>query len=218
MAIATVEQILAQLKESVLKGDDQAAVAAAKDAAAAGLDPSQAITDGLVAGMAEAGRLYEQGEYYVSELMVASEALYAGLDVLKPLVVGKGTGANKGVAIIGAVQGDVHDIGKNLVKLMLQVAGFEVHDLGRDVDMERFVEEGQRLKADLICMSALMTTTMIAIKDILPTLRAKLPNAKVLIGGAPLNQKLADDWGADGYGENAMEAARVAERLVRVAK
>ena len=157
--------------------------------------------EGLVAGMVEAGLLYEQGEYWVSELMVSSEALYAGLEILQPIVVGQGTSTRKGVVLIGAVQGDVHDIGKNLVKLMLQVNDFEVHDLGRDVDMERFVEEGQRLNADLIRMSALMTTTMIAIKDILPTLRAKVPRAKILIGGAPLNQKLADDWGVDDYGE-----------------
>jgi corrinoid protein of di/trimethylamine methyltransferase len=215
---STTQEILAKLKECVLKGDDQGAVVAANEAVAVKLDPNQAIMDGLVAGMGEAGALYEQGEYYVSELMVSSEALYAGLAILQPLVVGQGRSSKKGVAVIGAVQGDVHDIGKNLVKLMLQVAGFEVHDLGRDVDMDRFIEEGQRLQADLICMSALMTTTMIAIKDTLPALRAKLPKAKVLIGGAPLNQKLADDWGADGYGENAMEAARVAERLMAAAR
>ncbi len=118
------------------------------------------------------------------------------------------------MAVIGAVQGDIHDIGKNLVKMMLEVAGFEVHDLGRDVEMERFIEESQRLDADLLCLSALMTTTMIAIKDFMPEFKAKLPRTKIIIGGAPINQQLADEWGADGYGENAMEAARVAERLM----
>ncbi len=207
--------VLGQLKQAVMDGDEEAAVQAATEAAATGIDPQKAIMEGLAAGMAEMGRLYEEGECYVPELMVSSEALYAGLDILKPLVVGSAAGAeSKGVVVIGAVQGDIHDIGKNLVKMMLEVNGFEVHDLGRDVQMELFIEEAQRVGADLMCLSALMTTTIIAIKDYLPEFRAKLPNTKIMIGGAPLNQQLADDWGADGYGENAMEAARVALRLV----
>jgi corrinoid protein of di/trimethylamine methyltransferase len=207
--------VLGQLKQAVMDGDEEAAVQAANEAAAAGIDPQRAIMDGLAAGMAEMGRLYEEGECYVPELMVSAEALYAGLDILKPLVVGSAAGAeSKGVVVIGAVQGDIHDIGKNLVKMMLEVNGFEVHDLGRDVQMELFIEEAQRVDADLMCLSALMTTTIIAIKDYLPEFRAKLPHTKIMIGGAPLNQQLADEWGADGYGENAMEAARVALRLV----
>jgi trimethylamine corrinoid protein len=207
--------VLGQLKQAVMDGDEETAVQAAHEAAAAGIDPQKAIMEGLAAGMAEMGRLYEEGECYVPELMVSSEALYAGLDILKPLVVGSAAGAeSKGVVVIGAVQGDIHDIGKNLVKMMLEVNGFEVHDLGRDVQMELFIEEAQRVSADLMCLSALMTTTIIAIKDYLPEFRAKLPNTKIMIGGAPLNQQLADEWGADGYGENAMEAARVALRLV----
>ncbi len=129
-----------------------------------------------------------------------------------------GAGAErKGVVVIGVVQGDIHDIGKNLVKMMLEVSGFEIHDLGRDVEMERFIEESQRVGADLLCLSALMTTTIIAIKDYMPDFKAKLPGTKIMIGGAPLNQHLADEWGADGYGENAMEAARVATRLMGAA-
>ena len=120
------------------------------------------------------------------------------------------------MAVIGAVQGDVHDIGKNLVKMMLEVAGFDVHDLGRDVEMEKFIEECRRLDADLLCLSALMTTTMMAMKDYLPQFKAELPRTKIIVGGAPLSQHLADEWGADGYGENAMEAARVAQRLLGV--
>jgi methanogenic corrinoid protein MtbC1 len=169
---------------------------------------------GLAAGMAEMGRLYEEGECYVPELMVSSEALYAGLDILRPLVKSSGEGTSKGAVVIGVVQGDIHDIGKNLVKMMLEVSGFDVYDLGRDVEMSRFVEESQKVGARLLCLSALMTTTIIAIKDYLPEFKAKLPDTKIMIGGAPLNQHLADEWGADGYGENAMEAARVALRLV----
>ena len=207
--------ILGQLKRAVMDGEEEAAVQAANEAVAAGVDPQKAIMDGLAAGMAEMGRLYEEGECYVPELMVSSEALYAGLGILQPLAVGPaGRSDRTGVVVIGAVQGDIHDIGKNLVKMMLEVNGFEIHDLGRDVQMERFIEESQRVGADLLCLSALMTTTIIAIKDYLPEFKAKLPKTKIMIGGAPLNQHLADEWGADGYGDNAMEAARVALKLV----
>ncbi len=209
--------IFSQLKQAVMDGDEDTAVAAANAVVAAGIDPQKAIMEGLAAGMAEMGRLYEEGECYVPELMVSSEALYAGLDILRPLVVASGNADKKGVAVIGAVQGDIHDIGKNLVKMMLEVNGIEVHDLGRDVEMEKFIEEAQRVDADLLCLSALMTTTIIAIKDYMPEFKAKLPRTKIMIGGAPLNQHLADEWGADGYGDNAMEAARVATRLLGAA-
>lgn len=214
--MAEEASILEQLRNAVIQGDEEAAKEAANTAVAAGLDPQKAIMEGLAAGMNEMGRLYEEGECYVPELMVSSEALYAGLAILRPLVVASGKGTAKGKVVIGVVQGDIHDIGKNLVKLMLEVAGFEIHDLGRDVEMERFIDECQRVKPDLLCLSALMTTTIIAIKDYMPEFKAKLPGVKIMIGGAPLNQQLADEWGADGYGENAMEAARVATRLVEV--
>jgi corrinoid protein of di/trimethylamine methyltransferase len=211
------QAILARLTKAVQEGDEVVAAEAANEAVAAGMDPQRTIMNGLVPGMAELGRLYEEGDCFVPELMVGAEALYAGLDILQPLIVRSvEESRGKGVAVIGAVQGDVHDIGKNLVKMMLQVAGFDVHDLGRDVEMEKFVEESLRLDADLLCLSALMTTTMMAIKDYLPDFNAKLPRTKIIIGGAPLSQHLADEWGADGYGENAMEAARVAQRLLDV--
>lgn len=213
--MASEAEILARLKQAVMEGDEVTSAATAHEAVDAGMDPQQTIMQGLVPGVAELGKLYEEGDCFVPELMVGAEALYAGLEILQPLV--EKTAAEtrgKGVAVIGAVQGDIHDIGKNLVKMMLEVAGFDVHDLGRDVEMEKFIEESQRLDADLLCLSALMTTTMIAIKDFMPEFKAKLPKTKILIGGAPLNQHLADEWGADGYGENAMEAARVAERLM----
>jgi corrinoid protein of di/trimethylamine methyltransferase len=206
--------IFEQLRQAVMDGDEGAAVAAANAAVAAGIEPQQAIMEGLAAGMAEMGRLYEQEECYVPELMVSSEALYAGLGVLQPLVAASGSTANRGVAVIGAVQGDIHDIGKNLVKMMLEVNGIDVRDLGRDVEMERFIDAAREVDADLLCLSALMTTTIIAIKDYMPEFKAKLPHTKIMIGGAPLNQHLADEWGADGYGDNAMEAARVAVRLL----
>ena len=214
--MADEASIFERLKRAVMDGEEDAAKVAADEAVAAGIDPQKAIMEGLAAGMAEMGRLYEEGECYVPELMVASEALYAGLDILQPLVVQTAEAKSaRGVAVIGAVQGDIHDIGKNLVKMMLEVAGMEVHDLGRDVEMESFIEECQKVGADLLCLSALMTTTIIAIKDYMPEFKVKLPNTRIMIGGAPLNQQLADEWGADGYGENAREAARVATRLLQ---
>jgi trimethylamine corrinoid protein len=199
-----VSSILERLKLAVMEGEEDAATQAAGDAVAAGIDAQKAIMDGLAAGMAEMGRLYEEGECYVPELMVASEALYAGLAILQPLVIQTADAKSRqGVAVIGAVQGDIHDIGKNLVKMMLEV------------EMESFIEECQKVNANLLCLSALMTTTIIAIKDYMPEFKAKLPRTKIMIGGAPLNQQLADEWGADGYGENAMAAARVATRLLQ---
>ncbi len=212
--MADEAEIFSQLKQAVMEGDEDVAVAAAQAAVAAGVDPQRAIIEGLAAGMAEMGRLYEREECYVPELLVSSEALYAGLGVLRPLVIASGKAEKKGVAVIGVVQGDIHDIGKNLVKMMLEVNGIEVHDLGRDVDMERFITATQETQADLLCLSALMTTTMIAIKDYMPAFKTQLPGVKIMVGGAPLNQQLADEWGADGYGENAVEAARVAVRLL----
>jgi len=212
------QSILAQMKKAVEDGDEVVSVSAAKEAIAAGIDPQRAILEGLVPGMVELGRQYEIGECYVPELVVAAEALYAALEVLQPLVAASAEGTRgKGVVVIGAVQGDVHDIGKNLVKLMLQVAGFDIQDLGCDVPMEQFIEECQRVDADLLCMSSLMTTTMIGMKDYMPQFKAKLPRTKILIGGAPISQRLADEWGADGYGENAVDAARVAKKLLGVA-
>jgi corrinoid protein of di/trimethylamine methyltransferase len=212
------QAVLARLTRCVEEGDEEQVVLVAEEAVAAGIDPQRAIIEGLVPGMSELGRLYEQGECFVPELLVGAEALYAGLGVLRPLVSAATADANRaGVVVIGAVQGDVHDIGKNLVRMMLEVAGFDVHDLGRDVEMERFIEESLRLDADVLCLSALMTTTMIAMKDFMPRFKQELPHTRVLVGGAPLSQELADHWGADGYGENAMDAARVAKRLLGVA-
>jgi corrinoid protein of di/trimethylamine methyltransferase len=211
------QTILERLRKAVEDGDEEVAAAASHEAVAAGIDPQRAIMEGLVPGMAELGRQYEAGECFVPELMVGAEALYAGLGVLRPLIsLSAEESRGKGVVVIGAVQGDVHDIGKNLVKMMLEVAGFDVHDLGRDVEMERFLDECRRLDADLLCLSALMTTTMMAMKDYVPLFKTELPRTQIILGGAPLSQQLADEWGADGYGENAMEAARVAQRLLGV--
>jgi methanogenic corrinoid protein MtbC1 len=216
-AMAEEQAILDRLKKTVEDGDEDAALQAAGDAVAAGMDPQRAVMEGLVPGMAELSRLYEEGVCFVPELMVGAVALYAGLGVLRPLISRSSEEARgKGVVVIGSVQGDIHDIGKNLVKMMLEVTGFNVHDLGTDVEMERFIDECERVDADLLCLSALLTTTVIAIKEYLPEYKVKLPNTKILIGGAPLSQRLADEWGADGYADNAAGAARVAQQVLGV--
>ena len=171
--------------------------------------------DGLAAGMAEMGRLYEEEECYVPELMVSSEALYAGLDILQPLVVqSAGTSSAQG--------GGRHRRRAGRHPRHRQEPG---EDDAGGLRASRCTtwaatwiwrpssRNARRSNADLLCLSALMTTTIIAIKDYMPEFKAKLPRTKIMIGGAPLNQQLADEWGADGYGENAMEAARVAAAL-----
>ncbi|MDP6459120.1 MAG: cobalamin-dependent protein, partial [Candidatus Bathyarchaeota archaeon] len=159
--------------------------------------------------------LFEKNEYFVPEVLMCADALYIGLDILKPHVKKDDNEARlKGEVVIGTVEGDVHDIGKNIVKLMFDVVGFTVHDLGRDVPLDKFVEEQMRTDSDLVCLSAMMTTTMVGMKKIIENMHKKNPNVKILIGGAPVTKQVADKWGADGYGEDASNALTEAIRMV----
>ena len=207
------KDLFVRLAEAVTTMKPELVAQLARKVLEQGLSPQDAMTQGLAAGMRRMGEKFAAKECFVPEVLLASKAMYAGFDILSKAASYKPQVA-RGKVALGVVQGDIHDIGKNLVKMMLEVSGFEIHDLGRDVEMDKFAEEALRVGADLLCMSALMTTTIIAIKDYLPEFRTKLPNTKIMIGGALLSQHLADEWGADGYGENAMEAARVALRLV----
>jgi 5-methyltetrahydrofolate--homocysteine methyltransferase len=180
---------------------------------AAKVGAADVLNKGLLDGMEKIGKRFKANEVYIPEVLIAARAMNQSMEILKPELVKAGV-KPIGKMLLGTVKGDLHDIGKNLVKMMLEVNGIEVHDLGRDVEMERFIAAVKELDADLLCMSALMTTTIIAIKDYMPEFKAKLPNTKIMIGGAPLNQHLADEWGADGYGESAVEAARVALQLL----
>lgn len=206
-------EILEKLKNAVINYDEDMAKETAKEALDTGVDAAEAIFNGLVKGMEEVGRLFEAQEYFVPELLMCADALYAGLDILKPHMKKLDLGV-KGSVVIGTVEGDVHDIGKNIVKMMFDVAGFTVYDLGRDVPLDKFVEEQLRTDSDLVCLSAMMTTTMVGMKTVIDKLKAKNPNVRIMIGGAPVSQDIAEKWGADGYAKDASNALKDAINMI----
>ncbi len=214
--MATAEEkkaLLERLKNAVIQYDEDSAKEASQEVLAVGMDANEAIFNGLVSGMEEVGRLFEAQEYFVPELLMCADALYAGLDILKPHVKQLDLGV-RGSVVIGTVEGDVHDIGKNIVKMMFDVAGFTVYDLGRDVPLDKFVEEQMRTDSDLVCLSAMMTTTMVGMKKVIDDLRTKNPNVKIMIGGAPVSQDIAEKWGADGYAKDANNALKDAINMI----
>lgn len=208
------EDILGDLADSVLNMKEERAVEVANEAIEAGLDAFDAITNGLVVGMNKAGELYDQEEYFVPELLICSDALYLALDVLKPHLRREDAREKIG-CVIGVVEGDTHDIGKNLVKIMLDVAGFEIHDLGRNVPLASFIEKAKEVGAKMICLSTLMTTTMDGMATVIEMLKEEgiRDRFKVLVGGGPISKAFADRIGADGYAANASKAVEVAMAL-----
>lgn len=211
------KELLEKLKNAVIQYDEDTAKEAAQEALDVGMEANDAIFNGLVNGMQEVGRLFESQEYFVPELLMCADALYAGLDILKPHVKQLDLGV-KGSVVIGTVEGDVHDIGKNIVKMMFDVAGFNVYDLGRDVPLDKFVEEQMKTDSDLVCLSAMMTTTMTGMKKVIDDLRKKNPKVKIMIGGAPVSQDIADKWGADGYAKDATNALKDAINMISALK
>ena len=207
------QELLAALKEGVIQYDEDLVKQKAQEVLDVGMDANEAIFNGLVSGMEEVGRLFEAQEYFVPELLMCADALYAGLDILKPHVHQLDLGV-RGSVVIGTVEGDVHDIGKNIVKMMFDVAGFTVYDLGKDVPLDKFVEEQMRTDSDLVCLSAMMTTTMVGMQKVINDLKAKNPNVKIMIGGAPVSQDIAEKWGADGYAKDASNALSDAIKMV----
>ncbi|MDA8156423.1 MAG: corrinoid protein [Actinomycetota bacterium] len=207
------QELLERLKNAVIQYDEDASKEASNEVVEIGMDANEAIFNGLVSGMEEVGRLFEAQEYFVPELLMSADALYAGLDILKPHVQQLDLGV-KGSVVIGTVEGDVHDIGKNIVKMMFDVAGFTVYDLGRDVPLDKFIEEQLRTDSDLVCLSAMMTTTMVGMKKIIDEIKSKNPNVKIMIGGAPVSADIAEKWGADGYAKDANNALKDAINMV----
>lgn len=181
-----------------------------------GYDPEDAIFNGLIKGMNEVGRLFEEEEYFISDLLICSDAMYNGIDVLKEKIESYGEN-NLATAVIGVVEGDTHDIGKNLVKLMLEVNGFNMIDLGKDVPAEKFVDEAIKNDAQFIMMSTLMTTTMANMKKVIDILNERNIRDQfiVMVGGGPVSESFAKDIGADAYSENANEAVKVAKSLIK---
>ncbi len=217
--MATPEQqadILERLKNGVIEFEEDDVVAAANEALEVSMDAYKAVMDGLAAGMDVVGAYFASGEYFVPEVLMCADALYAGLDILRPHIKMDSEKMVKGSVVIGTVEGDIHDIGKNLVKMMFEIAGFTVHDLGRDVPLDKFVDTYLETDSDIICMSAMMTTTMIGMPVVIEKVRAKNPNAKIMIGGAPINKDIAQKWGADGTGQDAPNALQEALNMIGV--
>ncbi len=210
-------ELFQQLKQGVISFEEEIVVSAAQDVVDEGIDAFKAIIDGLVPGMEEVGDLYERQEYFISELLMCAEALYAGLNILHAHMKKRRAKAS-GVLIIGVVQGDVHDIGKNIIKMVFEVTGFEIHDLGRDVSVEQFLEELLKTDADIVCLSAMMTTTMVCMKEVIIRIKEKNPNVKILIGGAPVTEEIAKRYGADGYAEEPKNAIQLAIQLLSTLK
>lgn len=207
------KEILEKLKNGVIQYDEDACREGAQEAVDLGMDANEAIFEGLVAGMEEVGRLFEAQEYFVPEILMCADALYAGLDILKPHCKQMDLGV-KGSVVIGTVEGDVHDIGKNLVKMMFDVAGFTVYDLGRDVPLDKFVEEQLKTDSELVCLSAMMTTSMVGMPKVIERIKEKNPECLIMIGGAPTSKELAEKWGADGYAQDASNALKEAIKMV----
>ena len=211
--MATKAELLEKLKTGVVEYQEDMVKEAAQQALDDGHVPLEMIMDGLAAGMEVVGDLYDRNEYFVPEVLMCADALYAGLDILRPHVPKDETGLNAQV-VIGSIQGDVHDIGKNLVKMMFDVAGWEVHDLGRDVPLEKFVEEQMRTDSEVVAMSAMMTTTMLGMKKVIKMIKEKNPNVAIMLGGAPVTKDVANLFGADGYAESAGNAVSEGIKMI----
>lgn len=211
-----MEQILKEIYDTVINGENKATPEKVQAALDAGLDPGVILNDGMVAAMGEVGRLFEEGEYFVPEMLISARAMQAGLAVLRPHLV-KANIKAAGKVAAGTVKGDLHDIGKNLVCMMLEGAGFEIQDLGTDVSPEKFVNAVKAGGVDIIALSALLTTTMPNMKATVEALKAAglRDQVKVMIGGAPVTEAYAQQIGADGYSPDASRAVSLAKTLVK---
>lgn len=201
------------LYQAIFKGMAPLAKTAVQESLANGKTPQDIIDESMIPAMEAIGQEFEAGRVFVPNLLLSARAMKSALDILKPLMLA-GQTTTIGTVVIGTVKGDLHDIGKNLVASMLEGRGFKVINLGTDVSKERFIEAAKENNADIICLSALLTTTMDYMKEVVDAVKADGLNVKVMVGGAPLNQEFADGIGADGYSSNANEAVVVAKKLL----
>jgi 5-methyltetrahydrofolate--homocysteine methyltransferase len=204
-----------QLKEKVIYGDRDNAALLTKELLDAGEDAKKVIDEALIPAMDIVGEKFQSFDFFIPELLVAARAMEACLNIVKPILEAAGT-QPVGVAVVGTVKGDLHDIGKNIVCAMLKGAGFKIIDIGVDADAAKFVNEAQKNNAQIICLSALLSTTMLAMKDTIAMLKAKglYGKVKVMVGGAPLTQEFANKIGADGYSADATGAVKLARELI----
>ena len=210
------EELFQELSDAILDMDDNLTVRLAHEVIEEKFDAYEAIDQGLSDGMERAGQLFDAEEYFIPELLMCSDAMYAGLDVLKPHIE-TDTGQEKYRVVIGVVEGDTHDIGKNLVKIMLETSGFDVIDLGRDIAPALFVKTAKAEKADIIALSTLMTTTMEGMEEVIRILKTEniRDQFKVIVGGGPISQSFANKIGADGYSVNSAETVKLARNLMK---
>ena len=213
------EELFKKLSDAVVDMNEDETVSLANKIVADKVDAYEAVEKGLSDGMDRAGQLFEEEEYFIPELLLCSDAMYAGLEILKGHIKAAEEGEKRKV-VIGVVEGDTHDIGKNLVKIMLETSGFEVFDLGRDIPPAAFVEKAKEVNADIIALATLMTTTMEAMAAVVQILQEQnsKDSYKVIIGGGPISQSFSDKIGADGYAANAADAVRLSRRLLGVAE
>ena len=209
------EVLFQQIADAVVEMEEDTVEELAEQSLSEGIDAYETIDLGLAKGMERAGQLFDEEEYFVPELLMCSDAMNVGIDVLKPHLKSENV-SKKGKVVIGVVEGDTHDIGKNLVRLMMETGGFEVLDLGRDIPPAEFVSKAEEYGADIIGIATLMTTTMPGMKEVVDILANKgiRDKFKVIVGGGPISPAFAKKIGADGYARNAADAVKVAEKLL----
>jgi methanogenic corrinoid protein MtbC1 len=208
------QKLIKGLYDAVVSMDEDAARELSQAVLEEGVDAYYAVTSGLAAAMDKVGELYANKEYFVPEILLCSDALYAGLEILRPHIK-VDEAKTKRQIVLGTVEGDIHDIGKNLVKIMFEAADWTVHDLGRNVELSKFTEEQKRTRSDVVGISALMTTSMLAMPRVIDMIRAKDSKVGIMLGGAPLTRDIAMSYGADGYADNAGEAVQEANEMLR---
>jgi 5-methyltetrahydrofolate--homocysteine methyltransferase len=210
-----MDPVIKEIYDSIINGQQKVTAAKVQEALASGVDPAAILNEGMVAAMAVVGRLFEEGEYFVPEMLIAARAMQTGLAILKPALL-QADIKSVGKVVAGTVKGDLHDIGKNLVCMMLEGAAFEIVDLGCDVSPEKFVEAVKTSGANVVVLSALLTTTMPNMKATIEALKVAglRDKVKVMVGGAPLTDQYAREIGADGYAPDASRAVALAKHLL----
>ncbi len=207
------KKTLENLKQTIIDGNRKATPALAQKAIDMDVPPYTIVTDACSPAMAKVGELYQQGEYFVPEILMSAKAFESAMAIIEPLLKSKKSEL-AGTVVLGVCEGDIHSIGKNLVATMLEAGGFKVIDLGTDVPAKKFIATAIKSNADIIGVSALMTTSMIGMKDIIHMVKEEGLSVKVMVGGGPVNQEYADSIGANAYGRDAMDAVRVARNLM----
>lgn len=213
--MTTKKELYQQIRDALVAFEEKTVGELAQRSLDEGYDPVETIFEGLSTGMTIVGDLFEKHEYFVPEVLMCADALQIGLDILQPHIP-RDEREHKGQVVLGTVQGDVHDIGKNIVKMMLELGGFTVHDLGKDVPLKKFVEETNRTGSEVVALSAMMTTTMMGMKTAIKLIRDSNPDVAIMLGGAPLTMDIVTLFGADGYAKTAAHAVEETTKMVQL--